>query len=356
MSHSQSQHSPAQYPLHATLEVALGSLDVQLEEELARYRRQRTHQHVANAPSPQLDAAIASTAPEPKTSPKAVPPTTHPPANTGENNDIVNLTQPAATQLPSPTDDAPQDYLQSSEALLKNLEQSSPSPTAEPTPEPQFKLTWWHMGTALISGIAVTLLIGLSIRQAQVAQQPSSGDAPTRSSSSESRASDTASASPESREPLDLDGPNLAESDRDETETPPAPPSPASTGSESTASPAASPVLPGREPDLSAILSPTNPQASPVETDEPSDEAENQPDPANVAAGPPANDRFYHVILDYSGESSLTQAQTAVEGVYLRKFPDGIKIQMGAFDSVEGAQTLVNRLKTQGMNAKIYEP
>lgn len=351
MSNPQSQNSPTQYPLHAALEVALGSLDVQLEEELARYRRQRPHQQVVSTAQ---SAAIAPNPAEPNHSP---PPETA--TTTGENNDIVNLTQTAAQQTTSPAHEPPQDYLQSSEALLKNLEQSPTSPTS-PTPPPTtvtpFKLTWWHMGTALMLGIMATL-VGLSIRQTQVTQQPSSGESPTRSSPNVSQSPATTSARSEPSEPLGLDGPNLTESDRDVADTPPAPPSATSTDSASTDSVSPSPVLPGREPDLSSVLLPTNPQASPAEADETPDETDNlAPDPANVAAGPPANDRFYHVTLDYGGASSLAQAQGAVEGVYLRKFPDGIKIQMGAFGSVEDAQSLVNRLKAQGMSAKIYEP
>ena len=74
-----------------------------------------------------------------------------------------------------------------------------------------------------------------------------------------------------------------------------------------------------------------------------------------IAPAPTRSDYFY-VLVDYIDSNSLTQAQTAVRDAYVRNFDIGTKIQMGAFNSEADAQSLVQQLQQQGVQASIYRP
>lgn len=65
---------------------------------------------------------------------------------------------------------------------------------------------------------------------------------------------------------------------------------------------------------------------------------------------------YYYVVLPYLNNSSLGLAQTAVPDAYVEKFEIGMRIQMGAFNSESDAQSLISRLKQQGIDASIYRP
>lgn len=339
MSSSTSNHSTETAVLHPTLDVALGSLDVQLEEELARYRRHRLHQHVAPPTTPN---------PAPEVEPEAT-------ALVGHNNDIVDLTQAVQTppQSPRPTEENPQDYLKSSEDLLKTLDQSSKPQAATPNRRPQ--LTGWYIGTAALLVVAAGV-IGVAWQQSRVpvVQQATAPDSPSPSSV----APPSDGATPSS-EPLDIAGPNLAEGDSGTppvADAPPAPPTDSATA-EPKPSPQKSPTLPGREPDLASAILP--PEVKP-DAETPAQTPSNRrtlPEPANVGAAPPESDRRYFVLMDYTAEGDIDLARLVIPDAYFRRFgEDEIKIQMGVFDNTVAAQALVNQLKTQGVTAKIHQP
>ncbi len=70
----------------------------------------------------------------------------------------------------------------------------------------------------------------------------------------------------------------------------------------------------------------------------------------------PARGGFYYVLMNYGSDSDLAKAKTAVPDAYVERFPQGSQIQMGAFKRESQAKTLVERLKAQGINASIYHP
>lgn len=74
-----------------------------------------------------------------------------------------------------------------------------------------------------------------------------------------------------------------------------------------------------------------------------------QPPPSVAAARP-----NYYVVTDYTGDQSLSTARTAVNDAYVRNFPNGAKIQMGAFSQAGSAQSLVQQLQGQGIPAQVY--
>ena len=70
----------------------------------------------------------------------------------------------------------------------------------------------------------------------------------------------------------------------------------------------------------------------------------------------PIDANKYYVLVEYSSQAALQQAQSAVKDAQLKKFPQGVRIQMGAFDEQKAANQLVERLKQQGIPASIYHP
>ncbi|HEY9760970.1 MAG TPA: SPOR domain-containing protein [Trichocoleus sp.] len=80
------------------------------------------------------------------------------------------------------------------------------------------------------------------------------------------------------------------------------------------------------------------------------------PAPADEpAAAQPAQPNHY-VVTDFTGDQSLSTARSAVGDAYVRNFPAGARIQMGAFSDESSAETLVQELQQQGIPAQVYSP
>jgi len=62
------------------------------------------------------------------------------------------------------------------------------------------------------------------------------------------------------------------------------------------------------------------------------------------------------VVTDYTGDPSLDAARSAVGEAYVRNFDVGARIQMGAFNTPEGAEALAEELRNQGIETELYEP
>lgn len=80
------------------------------------------------------------------------------------------------------------------------------------------------------------------------------------------------------------------------------------------------------------------------------------PTPAATANPQSATDDYFYVVLDYDGEASLEKAREVVADAYARDFPSGSQIQLGAFNDAATAQILVQELQRQGLAAKVYRP
>jgi hypothetical protein len=260
-----------------------------------------------------------------------------PPSNSSKakDNDIANYTQ--TPQRPPDAATSPQEYLASSEKLLKTLD-------GEPTPKPKRKpwLNPLNVGAIAMLGVAIALIVFALREPAPVAEPADAGDDAT-----------TATVPSEvgpSGEPLDMTGPDLADDDDDPNPDSTAEPDPDAADAGDAAAP-----IPGRPSDLTSALlpDPNSPIPSPDATPAaPELDEETLP---NVASAPPANDPYYYVLVTYTGEASLQQARSAVSDAYLRRFPQGIQVQLGAFDNAADAQRLVNAVQTQGIVAQIYQ-
>ncbi|HEY9648604.1 MAG TPA: SPOR domain-containing protein, partial [Chroococcidiopsis sp.] len=78
-----------------------------------------------------------------------------------------------------------------------------------------------------------------------------------------------------------------------------------------------------------------------------------------VAAAPssaPVQQSLYYVVTNYSGDRSLDQARSAVGDAYVRNYPNGARVQMGAFSERSRAEELRQQLQQQGIQAEIYRP
>jgi|GEM_PF-6498313 len=71
---------------------------------------------------------------------------------------------------------------------------------------------------------------------------------------------------------------------------------------------------------------------------------------------PTQADKYYYVLTEYTGDRSLEQAQRVVSNAYIGKFPQGIRIHLGAFAEIEQANTLIEEVKQQGIVAFLYHP
>jgi hypothetical protein len=82
---------------------------------------------------------------------------------------------------------------------------------------------------------------------------------------------------------------------------------------------------------------------------------QNPIDPSE-ATGTTQSAGTYYVVIPYSGDPSLQQAREAVPDAYVRNFATGASVQLGVFSDQENAQELLQQLEAAGIPAEIYQP
>jgi hypothetical protein len=317
-----------------------------------------------------------------------------------------NLVPTASTQT------QPEGYLESSEQLLRSLgddeETTSPPPKKSfvervftPLGVGSFLLLLLSGGTLIYIVANPTLRSALGLQQL-FGSQPPVAQSPVETPQNEESPQDSPVLSgPDlaSEEFADLDLNNLSRVETDTTQSPsptpipslpdlpapevtqPAPAAPRSsdTGSstnlpsslippnlqpQTTTPPAPSPTAPApasppsasappARPASPAPASPSRPAASPKPTEQSAPASPSEP----VAASPPSSqDNYYYVLTEYNSDRSLEQARDIVPDAYVRNFPQGTRIQMGAFRIEAEAESLVEQLQQQGISASIYRP
>lgn len=434
---SNTKSSPHQ-SINPALQAALATLDVELEEELARFRRQRAGRPVMSnrglgrnqarksldlmavdqgggktqqlalgmstapimsfplptdkqtpvneppketisepiAHTPQLESPFLTLTPainsaiDPSLSKQKTPPD-KPPANEGAP--LVNV---------APATAPPEDYLESSEKLLQSLSQE------ETKVPPQKRFTDKILTPLSVGSILLLLLCCATI--AYILKNPSALKDLKFDRLFESKTSTTdpspiqptvAKSEPAKELPM-VTGPNLAAGefvDVNLNTLSHLPVSPTPTPTPSAVRPL--PVLPslGTPPqaiavppnsappkgssDLAAALLPSSgqgtfgpnkvPQVAPLPAvPQLSNPAVKKKPQASSAAG----DNSYYVVLEYGGDRSLEQARAIVPNAYVRDFPKGSLIQLGAFPRQSDAKILAEKLQKQGLSASIYRP
>jgi hypothetical protein len=457
--------------INPVLQAALTSLDVQLEEELAHYRRQRAGRPVTPArglsryqarkpldliavdqgqQKTQRPALGMSTAPQisfplvMNPMPTATPdretnqeladqsdqqyppsslssdPTSPLVTSAWSNADAAHSTQGVRESLTPPDKRAepggdlvplaaaqsqPEDYLESSEQLLRSLSEEQ----ADTAPKKRFAdrfLSPLGVGSILLLLLTSTTLIYIVKHPSTLSALRLNGlFAAKTATTAQTQTKTTQAKSTPTRNTPTLKGPDLTSQEFPEvnldtlshldangspTPTPSAVPSvsnlPEAGGTTQVPPVPNSALPPGRSGDISSALLPSQgqqgtapsriapvaplpslPTAMPRMNKSNSSLAPNLPTttqqskasstaPQGAESAASVRSGFYYVLLNYGSDRDLAKAKTAVPDAYVERFPQGSQIQMGAFKRESQAKSLVERLKAQGINASIYHP
>lgn len=390
--------------LKPPLAAALACLEVQLDQELARYRRTRTGYNTANqsrasSNTSQLQhsaiAMIANKKPiltpsslvqqpvlQPNTPPASVEVETHhetldTTANTESSKhpsvEIIDKTDTPSSENASivpavvnfektentPSDDTPKqpdDYLESSEALLRSLTEEQPQ-KRKPTNNDSI-LSPLGIGSMLLL-LVVSLTLGyvlfnpksLSLFISGGSSQPNSP--PTTSTNN---VKNTEIAKPETPTTPIPKYPNLASDEFPEVNDPndvvglkPKPkPTPTAVPS-----PVAAQIP--ANPPLRAIQ-----QAQPLPgLNLPTPKATTSPSSPTLPEKPlsevkPSADGFYHIVTDNQGDRAFASARQVVPDAYLS--PEGKLIYLGALKTKEQLKQQMQLLQSKGIKARVQQP
>ena len=408
--------------LKPAISAALASLEVQLDQELSRYRRTRIAHRTpiqkslgslitAKSPSSNVIAAASSqsqqnltgkeaaayirqqqasisaneikTPPPPPPALETFPEVTSnkelnteiasnqgqvpfPSATTNTQNQTestpnqssivkadINRNTPPENISP-PKDDTksqPDDYLESSEALLRSLQEEQQPQTKKPKNKNDSLLSPLSIGSMLlllVSSITFGYIIfnlddlgsfslgGLFKRNEQITSSENTETV------SDVNADDKKLAPPVSRNPnLANDAlPNINSIDDVAGATPEAKPTQA-------AKPPSSPVTTTAPVELSPPVANTPAPESPVS------ETEAVTTPQNLDEIEPSNGGFYNVIVDNTG-NTLAEVKKVIPDAYLS--PEGKYVYLGAFKSKTRLKNHLELLKEKGITARVEEP
>ncbi|MEM1252037.1 MAG: hypothetical protein AAGI69_06355 [Cyanobacteria bacterium P01_H01_bin.21] len=398
--------------INPQLENVLRNLNVNLEDELTRYRRQR-HGRVPPPPPPRraaqrktidsISVSADTAAEKPQQPPTPPPPPPNPflkhkasePEESAELPDIElpsdeiepgvpEIETPAESEspvLPIHSSEAPTDgYLESSEELLRSIEDDEqPETGSAPEPySPERKsnslLKLAGLVLVLLGGIGVGFAItnpaqfqnlrsrifpGTDVEPAETADSelpeiPETPNQPATADPSET-ASDYSPLGPDlsTREFKELDTiEDLVTLDVDgagnATGTPSTLPNPAQTP---LPNPAQTPLpAPTDTPTSQAANSSAPTPTSPAAPTAPANTA-TVTSPATAATG----SNFY-VIASYTGDASLNKARELVPDAFVRNFDAGARIQLAAFDNQAQAEEQVAFLTEQGITVELFGP
>lgn len=376
--------------LQPGLKVALGSLDVELEAELARYRRQsKKSQPFASVPTTNIPEGKFQV-PPPSLSVEHQPHPPTPAATTSLDSSSVTSTSEAIdpTAIPSAkgATSVPKDYLDSSEELLRSADDDE---VEAPAPKQNAWLTPLGIGSVLLFLLAAATLGYVAFNRSSAGNRTLSPAASQKESTTPDRMAEETSKAGEDRqmpsgpdlaseEFVDLDLNSLSSVDPSPDPIPSPIASPTSTPTPDTASPSPSSTVDSLN-NLNSVLSPPaspdkpdetsaekpTPTSSPSASPSPSPEASTSPEASAPATettaelpDPIVNDDYYDfffVVVDAQPQV-WTKATAAVPDAYNRTFPIGDRIQMGAFEDREDAEKLVESLKEQNISAEVYQP
>ncbi|WP_414753421.1 hypothetical protein [Anabaena sp. CCY 9910] len=427
--------------LKPALVAALASLEVQLEQELARYRRtrmgiranspSRVNSYAQNYPQELTDknATMAHTqpltvesksqakplslaaSPEEKTASIIIKSPVHDknPTPSGENlssparlnpytpttvaktetpnNDPLQTTPEGNTQIPLPpanstdtssivpaiaqgsqsekllADDTPaqpNDYLESSEALLRSLTDEQ-SENSQPNNSSDSLLSPLGIGSMLLLLVA-SLTLGYVVFNPKTLPQlnfsrlfngdpsPTTENPPEVANNPPSQSQPeltsipkypdlTAREFPELRNPIDVVGL--------QPKVQPTPIAPANT-------------LPLQQPVIPPTTNPL-PEAPPLPALDASSTPRLQPLPQGTATLPPASnqikpstDGLYHIVIDNQGANALTAARQVVPDAYLSR--NSTLIYLATVKTKEEAEQRLKQLQTKGIKARLQQP
>jgi hypothetical protein len=401
---TQSSKTPGLKP---PLAAALACLEVQLDQELARYRRTRTGYNTPNQsrassntsqPQQSAIAMIARRKPistpsslvqqeqpvlQPNTPPASVEvetPQEMPAATTvntepsksptveiidktdtpsSENGSIVPAVVKSEKTENTPSDDTPKqpdDYLESSEALLRSLAEEQPQ-KRKPTNNDSL-LSPLGIGSRLLL-LVVSIILGyvlfnpksLSVFLSAGKSEPNSP--PTASTNN---VKNTEVAKPERPTTPIPKYPDLARDEFPEVNDP---------NDVVGLKPKPKPT-PRALPSPVAAQIPANPPLTPIQQAQPlpglnlpTPKATTSPSSATVPEKPlsevkPSADGFYHIVIDNEGDRAFASARQVVPDAYLS--PEGKLIYLGALKTKEQVKQQIELLQSKGIKARVEQP
>ncbi|MGC9505191.1 hypothetical protein [Baaleninema sp.] len=394
LSSTKSAPVTAKSSLNPALQMALGSLDVRLDNELERYRlaAKRLKSTASRTPSSPPTVKIV----EGRLAP---PPPSNAPASETASDDSPSSSTPLPEQVELPAADAsndapnlaadvapssipPQDYLESSEKLLD----SQIEPVSEPSEDRSHKSLMTPLGVG-----SILLFLAASATLGYVLANPNSLDrlgldkllgrettgqtdtdtAPPDASDSETTAETQprVPSSPDlaSEEFVELDLNTLSGLDPkvDAPVPPPVAASPSPQTSQQGSQAQDTTPQENTLDNISALLAPkSNPPAtdeteeSSTTTEETTAEAEAETAEARPEPAISRNDDyygFYFVLVDYDGNAAtLDRVREVVPDAYLREFPSGTKVQVAALDDRPSAEDFADALEQDGISAEVW--
>lgn len=412
--------------LQPALQAVLASLDVDIDAELARYRRHRRGEKLepsfrtiggekvqknldliqltptsSSKPNSELpnSGVVASGTPLPPpreesaaaTSLPFEPYTRAPIVPLSGNGAASPEASPHTPRVEPEVVTEPDDYLESSEALLKSIDEENSrniSPELATTSRPKSKnfLTPLTVGSALLfvaaSGtLAYALLNGggngnWSLQRLWPSESPAPTTAVTEPTPNPVTTAEPTSPNLARREfvPLDVDTLGTLEGSESSSPTPAAalpPPGVATAPQTQPTAPslpevavATTPQTPGTAPtlpnsggleNLNQILLPGSVQGQPTAPSQPNGSPTASPSTPAVPADL-AVPQFYYVLMEYQNDDSLRQARDWVPDAYVREFPIGVRIQLGAYDDEPTAKQAVAELQQYGLPVVLYKP
>jgi hypothetical protein len=368
------------------LQNALGSLELDLEAELRRYRRHRAAEgssreisqtaisehlsgHLNEDSSPVASVDVAAEADTGTAfqsfASVSLPTPENPPAHSAEVNRVLEMLQRPGEGTGSDdllnldqTEVLPNDYLESSEELLKSLE-TDPTQTKGKGIRPAQRLLLIGGGVAVAAIALVAVLVNVLGGNGSNANAPevaaTDGTVVESGTVAPSPAPKTVNLASEEFVDLSLD--NLSVVDPNEQEAiAPAPAAKAATPTPQTDA-VPNPLAPpsGRDDLASALLPPSlRPQpisSFPVTPQIAAAQAQNSatmltPDGLKVG--------FFYVIFKNTSPKSLGKAREAVPSAFVRTFPVGRAIQMAEVNSQAQADALVKKFNDAKIAAEIY--
>lgn len=395
--------------LKPPLAAALASLEVQLDRELARYRRTRTGGYRASSQSskernsssiglqyltPVTEATpsdtallnsdensneipISDTNVTPVTYKNEITTTPPPPPPPPPSPKVVVTPEPASETATSPLSSSasivpvttikaetdqnvidsthqnqPDDYLESSEALLRSLTEEAPSSSQKrPKINNDSLLSPLGIGSILLFLMA-SVILGSVILNPKLLPQfnldglfKRNGTVANTDTGSPSSDGNTKTVAQPQLTPIPR-YPNLAKDEFPEVKTPNdvvgLTPKTKSTSTPQNVVPQTAPqnVAPPVVPAISA------PPTSPVAITP-------SPTPTKISASElkPSSDGFYHVVIDNNSQNAFASARKVVPDAYLS--PDGKLIYLGAIKNKDKVQELLNDVKQKGLNARV---
>ncbi|MGD1858195.1 MAG: hypothetical protein ACFB2W_28495 [Leptolyngbyaceae cyanobacterium] len=364
------------------LESVLRNLNVNLEDELTRYRRKR-HGRVPPPPPPRraaqrktldlisvpaTDAALDAQPPAPPNpflqEGTETELSSDPSAQLAPEETASDTAPPEGQEsvLPVPASDTPEGYLESSEELLKSIAEEQSESAPEPySPDRKNNTLLKLAGLVLVLlggtgvGFAITYPAQLQSLRSQIwpadtESEPETTEVETTENSGEP------TASPESTDGYKPPGPDLSTQefkelddvedlvtlDVDGVGSAPAPPLSNPAQTPIPAAPA-TPATPG-QPAAPVPAGATGTTAIPT--------APATPAPTTPAA---TGSNFY-VVSSYTGDESLTTARELVPDAFVRNFKAGARIQLAAFDNRAQAEDQVAALTQQGAVVELFGP